>query len=117
GKQYLVALHGYSNKTLFLPGIEAELPPIEIGKKSKSKYWTLHSSAMLWVQPQSFYSEQGRPGGLLRLRSAYSFNSTWKIYATLESKTEGWVAGHPFLKPNFGIRGGVSAQFSKTVRN
>ncbi len=117
GKEYLVALHGYSNKNLFLPGVEVELPRIEIRKKSNNNnYWTFHPNAMLWMQPDDFYSTEGRLGGLIRLRAAYSLNSTWKIYTTVETKTKGWVAGHPYLEPNFGIRGGVYAQFGKSFK-
>lgn len=116
GKDYLVALHAYNGKERFLPGIETELPSIEIGKRSDSNYWTLYPAAMFWFQPGNFYSKSGRPGGLLRLRAAHAISATWKVNATLESKTEGWVAGNPYLKSNLSFRVGFSAQFASNGR-
>ncbi len=115
GKSYLLALHGYSNKNLFLPGVEAELPAFEIKKKANNNYWTLHPSAMLWIQPDNFYSTAGDLGGLIRFRTSYSLNNTWKVYVLWETKTKGWVAGQPYLESYFGIKGGVYAQFGNFI--
>jgi len=116
GKDYLVALHGYRNKERFLPGIEMELPAIHVWKLSDTQYWILYPAAVLWLQPGSFYSRSGHPGGLVRLRAAYPLNSRWRLNATFEGKTKGWVAGNPYLKANASFRVGFSAQLNSNGR-
>jgi hypothetical protein len=112
GKHYLLTLHGYSNKYLFLPGIEAELPALKIKRPYKNSL-TFQPGIMLWLQPGTFFAARGKPGGLFRIRTNYEVNKRWHIYANMEAKSKGWVAGHPYLDANFGIRTGITARFGK----
>lgn len=114
-KQYLFAFHGYRNKNLFLQGVELSFPSLKI-KNSKKDNWTFQPALMIWMQPQDFYSDKGKPGGLLRLKADRKLNNSWRIFGTLESKTRGWVAGNPFLQSNVSIRAGLSARFEKKFR-
>lgn len=108
--QYLVGLHAYRNKKQWLPGIEIERSPYSL-TAGRERTWLLQPSAMLWLQPSDFYDAKARPGGMLKLHVAYNLDKTWRLFATGEAKTEGWVAGNPYLGSRTGLRFGVSAHF------
>ncbi|ODS87558.1 MAG: hypothetical protein ABS46_00055 [Cytophagaceae bacterium SCN 52-12] len=108
--QYLVGFHAYRNREHWLPGIEIERSPYALSAGGDKK-WLLQPSAMLWLQPSNFYDTKARPGGMLKLHAAYSLDKTWRLFATGEAKTEGWVAGNPYLGARTGFRFGVSAFF------
>jgi hypothetical protein len=116
GKQFLLSLHGYSSKNLFLPGIEMEWAPVEIRQSKNNNRWSIQPSVMFWMQPDDFYASKGNAGGLLRVKTAYSMNDQWKIYTTVEGKTKGWVAGNPFLDANFSVRTGIYARLRKKMK-
>ncbi len=117
GKQLLLSFHGYSNKDLFLPGIEIEWSPIQIKQADRNNRWSLQPTMMLWLQPESFYDKKGAPGGLLRLRTLYSLNNKWRFFTTVEAKSKGWVAGNPFLEANISVRSGISARIGKSFNS
>ncbi|GAB2796619.1 hypothetical protein GCM10027275_47460 [Rhabdobacter roseus] len=113
GRPYLLSFHGYQNKHRFYPGLELEstfLLPLPSGKELR-----LQPLLMLWQQPvrQRFDDQKGQLGGLLHLKAAYRLNPTWSLYAAVETKTSGWVAGHPYLRPNTGGRLGFLGYFGK----
>lgn len=115
GRQYLVSLHGYRNNHRLLPGVEVERSPYTLGMAGKNRL-LLQPSAMLWLQPKGFYDRHAAPGGLLRLQGAYVLDKTWRIVAVAEGKTQGWVAGNPYLDAKASFRLGVSACFDTGSR-
>lgn len=108
GSQWLIGLHGYQNYERFFPGIEIEKPDLQI--KTKKKPIPIEARAMLWLQPkdQLFKTTKAEPGGLLQLRSKYQVNKKFFLYAELEGKTNGWVAGNPYLSSNLTVRTGFT---------
>lgn len=108
GKQkWLIGLHSYKNKHRLLPGIEVENPSVPLGRKSK--FQPLEARAMLWLQPkdQLYAAEKAKAGGLLQVRVLYRAGKQLLLFAEAEAKTEGWVAGNPYLDTNLTVRMGV----------
>ncbi len=72
------------------------------------KDW-LKLRASIWTQPknQSFFESESSLGGLLGLSASYPIKSI-KPYVEIHSKTEGWVAGNPYLDKNLTIRLGFT---------
>ncbi|HEX8576277.1 MAG TPA: hypothetical protein VF677_08290 [Flavobacterium sp.] len=111
-KNILFTWHGYHNKDHFYPGIEAQLLDLPVNLSDKTLPLTVR--AMLWLQPkdQQFYADKGEVGGLLYAQLRYPKGKTWQPYLEIESKSEGWVAGNPFLGANFTVRAGMRAYFN-----
>lgn len=107
GSQWFVGLHGYQNQQRFFPGIEIEKPSFEI--KTKKKSIPMQARAMFWLQPkdQLFKTDKATPGGLLQLRGKHQVGKNFFVYAEAEAKTEGWVAGNPYLNSNVTMRMGL----------
>ncbi|NCU04628.1 MAG: hypothetical protein GXC73_11635, partial [Chitinophagaceae bacterium] len=108
GKQkWLIGLHSYKNKHRLLPGIEVENPSVPLGRKSK--FQPLEARAMLWLQPkdQLYADEKAKAGGLLQVRGLYRAGKQLLLFAEAEAKTDGWVAGNPYLDANLTVRMGV----------
>jgi len=110
-KQYLISLHGYRNKHRLLPGIEVERSSFMFHINGQQRL-LLQPSAMLWFQPKDFHDRKAHPGGLLRIQGFYLLNKIWRIVAVAEGKTDGWVAGNPYLDAKAGFRFGISAFFN-----
>ena len=111
-KNILLTWHGYQNKDHFFPGVEAQLLDLPLKVSSKTLPLTLRT--MLWLQPQDqqFYTDKGQAGGLIYAQLRSPKGKTWQPYLEVEGKTQGWVAGNPFLDANFTVRAGVSAYFN-----
>lgn len=114
GKGYLFSFHGYRNKDKFFPGVELGIPEIPVNVFSK--ILTLKPVLQAWLQPegQNFYTHKGKAGALIELRASYPLNRQFNIYTELVSKTSGWIAGNPYLRPNTGFRLGLSADLGKS---
>lgn len=110
-KHYLVSLHGYRNKHRILPGVGVERSPYVFRINGQERL-LLQPSAMVWFQPSDFYDRTARPGGALHVQGSYVLSNTWRIVAVAEGKTQGWVAGNPYLQAKAGFRLGVSASFN-----
>jgi hypothetical protein len=108
-KNILFTWHGYHNKDHFFPGVEAHLLDLPVRLSAKTLPLTLRT--MLWLQPkdQQFYTDQGQAGGLIYAQLRYPLSRTWQPYLEVEGKTQGWVAGNPFLPANLTVRAGISA--------
>ncbi|MGZ5287506.1 MAG: hypothetical protein ACXWB9_09995 [Flavisolibacter sp.] len=108
GSQWFIGLHGYRNHDIFLPGIEIEKR--SLNSKILGKEIALNARAMLWLQPknQEFRTRSAQAGGLLQVRLSIPVGKTFSFYTELEGKTEGWVAGNPYLENNAGGRFGIS---------
>lgn len=107
GHQWFIGLHGYNNKENFFPGIEVENPALKI--KTHKKIIPVQARAMAWLQPkdQLFTTKKAEPGGLLQIKGRYPFSKTVSVFADLEGKTDGWVAGNPYLDKNITLRMGL----------
>ena len=70
----------------------------------------LIDDACVWSDDTPVYSENDRVGGLIALRARYPTSPRFGIFAEVEGKTEGWVAGNAHLDPNIGFRVGGSVQ-------
>ena len=68
---------------------------------------------MLWFQPedQRFKTSDAKIGGLFALTGNLELNNWLKPYIQMEAKSEGWVAGNPYLRDNFSVRAGIAMQF------
>ncbi len=107
GTQWLIGLHGYNNKEKFFPGIEIENPSIKV--KVGKKEIPLQARAMAWLQPkdQLFTTTKSAAGGLLQVKGRYPLTKIVAAYAEVEGKTNGWVAGNPYLNKNVTLRMGL----------
>lgn len=113
-KQWLVGLHTYTNKNNTYPGVEVFKPSVNATIFNKPV--GLQYRAMLWVQPkdESFYATAGKFGGLLGARASYGINKFTNFYIELEGKSNGWVAGNPYLSNNLTTRLGLSMDIQKS---
>src|SRR5690606_15695072 len=106
-RSYLLSLHKYSNKDNCFPGLEVEAPAINYTWKNRKL--SVSPAAMIWLQPENFYSKNAHVGGLFRTKASLSLNRWLDVYAVLEGKSKGWVAGNPYLGNNLGLRMGLHA--------
>ncbi len=106
--QWFLGLHGYRNHEIFLPGVEVEKRDLKY--RLLGKEVSLNARAMVWLQPedQKFKTSSAQAGGLLQMRLSIPVGQSFSFYTELEGKTEGWVAGNPYLKQNAGGRLGFS---------
>jgi hypothetical protein len=113
GRQWFIGLHGYNNKEKFFPGIEIENPSLKV--KLGKKEIPVQARAMAWLQPkdQLFTTTKAEAGGLLQVKGRYPISKTFAVYAELEGKTNGWVAGNPYLDKNLTIRTGLFIDIKK----
>lgn len=68
--------------------------------------------ASIWTQPenQSFFESKSLLGGMLGLSASYPIKN-FRPYLELNSKSEGWVAGNPYLSKNVSARFGFTWSF------
>jgi hypothetical protein len=103
-----VTLHGYANGDRAFPGIEGELldVPVTLGARSLQ----ITPRVGLWLQPegQRFRTSDADAGGLAALRVRTGLTRRLGVFAEVEAKTAGWVAGVPYLDRNVTLRAGLS---------
>lgn len=108
GAKSIVTFHKYSNHHRnWYPGLEIK----HFLTFSKFHKGTLAGSAraMGWIQPkkQAFFTDKGQPGGLVSVRVAYHTDRVFQPYMEVEAKSEGWVAGVPYLGDKISSRFGI----------
>lgn len=112
-QNWLLGLHTYHNQEKVFTGIELQRKavPIQLG----SRQLLADAGVMLWVQPEgeSFYAEKGKAGGLLQFRGRYPLSRHLSAYLEVEGKTDGWVAGNPYLDANINLRTGLFLDIRK----
>jgi hypothetical protein len=99
-------IHSYHNYSKGFWGLEVGVYKNEL--KVLNKALRYDGRLMLWSQPehQEFKTENATLGGLIQTK-IYFFLSNWlQGYIDIEAKSEGWVAGNPYLKQNVSIRAG-----------
>ncbi len=96
---------------------------IEVGAYDEStsvygKNLRLDTCFMLWAQPegQEFTTTKRTLGGLAQVKVYYPWSSVFSTYLDLEAKTQGWVAGNPFIKENVSVRAGIALKFAQHGR-
>lgn len=99
-------LHIYQNAYRSFLGLEAERIDMSL-----TPYFGLGVRVMGWQQPaeQAFRTREAATGGMGSVRLNYRRGGVWTPYAEVEGKTEGWVAGNPYLGRNTGLRLGINA--------
>jgi hypothetical protein len=104
----LAIVHAYANGERSFPGVEATLVdyPVTIGGHAV----TLSPRASIWRQPahQLFGDTDGSMGGLVALKVQRSGRRRVGVFAEVEAKSAGWVAGVAALDANVAVRVGVS---------
>ncbi len=100
--------HSYFNRDAYRPGLELMLErlPFSIGRR----VIYLSPRLLFWLQPrnQDFYTRAVTPGVLARLKASYPIVPWFELFASVEGKTEGWVAGNVYLDANLSARMGAS---------
>lgn len=73
---------------------------------------TLSARTGLWLQParQRFAARDATPGFRIGLRVGYWPASWGEIFAEIEAKSRGWVAGNVYLDGNLSVRSGVAVR-------
>lgn len=101
---FFLGLKSYQNDKRAFPGLALELFEYPF----MSEYF-ISLRGMVWEQPyeQRFYTSSGRTGGLLGARLSRVLHQAYRGYFETEAKTEGWVAGNPFLDKNLTFRLGM----------
>ncbi|MFN2563668.1 MAG: hypothetical protein ABR499_01485 [Gemmatimonadaceae bacterium] len=103
-------LHWYENGERVFPGLEAELLdyPVRVGVRQLA----VSPRVAVWLQPedQLFRSRGGEAGGLVAVRVRYPTARRFGVFAEVEGKTAGWVAGNVNLDANVALRLGVSTR-------
>ena len=100
--------HAYANGRAVFPGVEGELldAPMTVGGRSVS----VSPRIALWLQPegQRFQTSRADAGGLAGVRVRSALSPRLSVFAELEAKTAGWVAGVPYLSSNVTLRAGLA---------
>ncbi|MEQ9423226.1 MAG: hypothetical protein RJQ09_02325 [Cyclobacteriaceae bacterium] len=107
-----ITFHRYSNYDDAFTGIEFKsfAEKLKIGTKK----FEIDGRLMLWNQPknQDFFSSDGTFGILTAIRGYYTSQSKWQPYLEIEGKSNGWVAGNPYLTSKISGRFGIRRIFT-----
>ncbi len=108
---FFFAYHNFQNKENTFPAFEAQWldHPIKIGNKSISTSF----KTIIGTQPkiQSFTTAENQLLAFLYVKMEYPISKTIFSYISINGKTDGWIAGNPFLKSNLGLQLGMQAKF------
>jgi hypothetical protein len=99
----LVNVHRYANKTNNGFGIGMGLYNLKFSEKIQSDF-TLN----FWNQPESFFKDETLPGGLLAIKTKYSFAYNLSCFVLLSGKSRGWTLGNPYLNSNATLQLGIA---------
>ncbi len=101
---FLVSLHAYNNYYHTFWGMD-----LGIFQRGISRRIELGAVLHGWIQPetQSFFDEQGKPGGGLEINTGFRFSRNLSAHLSLTGKTAGWIMGNPFLEDKLGMRLGL----------
>ena len=103
-----IIAHAYANDGAVFPGLDGQLldVPVTLGERSLS----LTPRIAVWLQPkdQRFRTVRSDAGGLAGVRVRMPLSARLGAFADVEAKTEGWIAGVPYLDRNVTVRLGVS---------
>src|SRR5207253_9870028 len=96
----VATVHAYANGERSFPGVEATLVdyPVTIAGHAVA----VSPRAAIWRQPahQLFGDREASTGGLVALKVQHSGRQRLGVFAEVEAKTAGWVAGIAPLDAN-----------------
>jgi hypothetical protein len=97
--------HTYVSQHQKLPGFDISLVEYPLGKGI-----LVSPHLAFWLQPadQRFDARSGRGGGLIGCRFDKGFRNDLTVYANVEAKTDGWVAGNEYLESNASLKIGLT---------
>ena len=103
----LASLYAYGNARHVLPGLEATLLRVPLGRLPLA----VSPRLAVWLQPgqQRYDSSALAPGGLAGLRLTWQATARVQPWLELEAKSEGWVPGIVHLTSNVSVRTGIAA--------
>lgn len=107
GNLFLV-LHSYYNAERPYFGLEAQILDHAV-----ARVLFVSTRAMLWQQPRDhvFRTTSGTFGGLVSTKAAVRIAPWFRQYLEVEAKSDGWVAGNPYLDAALSTRVGVESTF------
>jgi hypothetical protein len=104
------AVRQHLSEHLILPGLEASWVrrPLSLGGVRLE----LTPGAAVWLQPAHgrWDDRSARPGGALRLRAAWLATERTSVFAEVQAKSAGWMAGTVLLGSGAEGRLGVAAR-------
>lgn len=105
----VAGLHRYHSQTSSFNGYSLGLLDQAVGVSGKV---TAGLQLAVWQQPaaQSFFDHRGRWGGAAEATLGFQANKNLRLHTTLTAKTQGWMAGNPYLGRQVGARAGLSYQ-------
>jgi hypothetical protein len=70
----------------------------------------IHSDIRInvWDQPESFLGTGKITGGMIGIKTSYSFSESFSTYINISGKTRGWIIGDPYLEENVSARVGLA---------
>jgi len=101
--------HHYFNYAHYFPGLELEFIDHPLPSVSAATHFSLRLGGWLQPKDQEFKTARSAAGGLAGLRLTQKFLPSFAGYAEVLSKTQGWVAGTPYLERAFATQLGVEA--------
>jgi hypothetical protein len=89
----VAVLKAYVNEQMVLPGIDCAIIKMPIFKNARQLFWS--PRVALWLQPkdQQFYTREVTAGVLAENQISIGLTKHFNAFASLELKTQGWVAG------------------------
>lgn len=105
----LLTVHNYLSPKQYFPGLEIELYRYPLSLLGENE--NISVRLMGWLQPKNlrFDSRVATPGGLTSLRYGHALSRSLEVFAEVEGKTDGWVAGNVYLDSNISTRVGLVA--------
>jgi hypothetical protein len=76
----------------------------------------IHSDIRLnvWDQPESFQGTGKITGGMIGIKTSYSFSKSFSAYINISGKTRGWIIGNPYLEENVSARVGMALNLASS---
>ncbi len=83
-------------------GAELATYDVRIGRSVR-----LNAGASVWSQPKSYLDQQQHLGGAAQLTTFVSITGDIQAYTRVSAKTNGWIAGNPYLDNNAAVQAGI----------
>lgn len=100
---YLLHATRYSNNTDGGFGFGLGLNNLSLSQK-------IHTNLRInvWEQPTSFLGTGKTRGGMINIKTYYSFNQSFSGYIALSGKSKGWALGNPYLDESISASAGIT---------
>jgi hypothetical protein len=104
------AYHNFQNKNHTFPAIEARIINYPVQIKNKNLFITANTTIGVQPKAQSFLSNKNEFLGQVGIQIEYPISKNFLPYLTFNTKTNGWIAGNPFLENKTSIQLGLKAR-------